>query len=148
MRTGLSIEDLGDLLQRPILAVLATYRRDGSVMLSPVWFDWNDAGFNVWVGGANEGKARHVAHDPRVSIVVAEQTLPYRGVEAWGRAVLTREGFHDVVRRTAARYWGPEMAEPFAARFLEPGLVIRLVPDRTRAWDYADDAAAAEGETG
>ena len=30
MRTGLTIEDLGDLLELPILAILATHRADGS----------------------------------------------------------------------------------------------------------------------
>jgi len=37
VRTNLTIADLGDLLELPIVAVLATYRRDGSVLLSPVW---------------------------------------------------------------------------------------------------------------
>jgi PPOX class probable F420-dependent enzyme len=142
MRTGLKIDDLGDLLDQPIVAVLATYRRDGSVLLSPVWFEWRDGGFNVWVGGANEGKARHIAADPRASIVVHEQTLPYRGVEAAGRATLSSVGFHDVVRRTAARYYGPAMADAFAAGYTKPGLVIRLDPDRIRAWDFRDDVEA------
>jgi hypothetical protein len=44
MRTGLDVGDLGDLLELPILAILATHRRDGSVMLSPVWHEWRDGG--------------------------------------------------------------------------------------------------------
>jgi pyridoxamine 5'-phosphate oxidase-like protein len=82
MRTNLRVDDLGDLLEQPIVTVLATYRADGSAMLSPVWFEWRDGEFNVWVGGANDGKARHVAADSRVRIVVHEQTLPYPGIEA------------------------------------------------------------------
>ena len=117
MRTNLTVEDLGDLLEQPIVAVLATYRGDGSVLLSPVWHEWRDGGFKVWVGGANEGKARHLAADPRASIVVHEQTLPYRGVEASGRATLSADGFHDGVRRTAARYYSPEAADGFAAGY-------------------------------
>jgi PPOX class probable F420-dependent enzyme len=139
MRTGLSIEDLGDLLDQPIVAVLATYRRDGSVMLSPVWFEWREGGFNVWVGGANEGKARHLAADPRASIVIHEQTLPYRGLEASGPASVSHDSFNDVIRRTAARYLGPDLADAFAAGYTKPGLVIRLLPDRIRAWDFRDD---------
>jgi PPOX class probable F420-dependent enzyme len=143
MRTNLTVEDLGDLLEQPIVAVLATYRKDGTVLLSPVWFEWRDGGFNVWVGGASEGKARHLAADPRASIVVHEQTLPYRGIEASGTATLSSEGFHDVVRRTAARYYSPEQADEFAAAYREPGLVIRLRPEKLRAWDFRDDAPAA-----
>jgi PPOX class probable F420-dependent enzyme len=140
MRTNLTLDDLGDLLDQPIIAVLATYRKDGTVLLSPVWFEWRDGGFNVWVGGAEEGKARHIAADPRASIVVAEQTLPYRGVEAAGHATLSKDGFHDVVRRTAARYYGPDKADAFAAGYERSGRVIRLVPDKIRVWDYRDKA--------
>ena len=142
MRTGLTVDDIGDLLDQPIVAVLATYRADGSVLLSPVWFEWRDGGFNVWVGGANEGKARHVAAHPRASIVVHEQTLPYRGVEASGAATLSSDGFYDVVRRTAARYYGPGEADAFAAGYSEPGVVIRITPDRLRVWDFRDDLEA------
>ena len=49
MRTGLGIDDLGDLLERPLIAVLATRRADDSVMLSPVWFEWHEGGINIWV---------------------------------------------------------------------------------------------------
>lgn len=66
-------------------------------------------------------------------MVVHEQTLPYRGVEAWGSATLSPDGFHDAVRRTAARYYGEDAADAFADAVTEPGLVVRLVPDHIRA---------------
>lgn len=56
VRKGLSPGDLGDLLELPLLAVLATYRRDGTVLLSPVWHEWRDNGFNV-VTQSRDGKA-------------------------------------------------------------------------------------------
>jgi PPOX class probable F420-dependent enzyme len=145
VRTGLTIDDLGDLLEQPIVAVLATYRQDGSVMLSPVWFEWRDGAFSIWTGGASEGKSRHVAHDPRASIVVYDQAPPYRGLEASGPATLVSQGFHDVVRRTAARYIGPDRADAFASGYRTPGLVIRITPDRLRAWDFRDEVAEGEG---
>ena len=40
MRTNLTVEDLGDLLDRPLIAVLATLRTDGTVLLSPVYHEW------------------------------------------------------------------------------------------------------------
>jgi hypothetical protein len=48
VRTKLRPADLGTLLDEPLLAVLATLRRDASVLLSPVWHEWRDGGFNVW----------------------------------------------------------------------------------------------------
>ncbi len=71
MRTDLTLEDLGGLLDEPLVAVLATLRRDGSVLLSPVWHEWRDGGFNVWIG-VDDVKFRHLRHDPRATIVVAE----------------------------------------------------------------------------
>lgn len=140
MRTGLSIEDLGDLLELPIVAVLATYRASGEVMLSPVWHEWRDGGINIYTGGASEGKVRHLRRDPRASLVVAEQVMPLRGLEVSGRATLSREGFYDVLRRVVTRYEGAEEAETMVAGIDEPGYVIRLVPERSRAWDFADEA--------
>ncbi|MBA2299609.1 MAG: pyridoxamine 5'-phosphate oxidase family protein, partial [Chloroflexi bacterium] len=66
MRTDLRPEDLGDLLEQPLIAVLATRRKDDTVMLSPVWFEWRDGGINIWVPTPEGGKVAHVERDPRV----------------------------------------------------------------------------------
>ena len=50
MRTNLSLEDLAGFLSEPHVAILATTRKDGTVLLSPVWHEWRDGGFNVWTG--------------------------------------------------------------------------------------------------
>ena len=62
MRTNLAVEDLGDLLDEPLLAVLATLRKDGSVLLSPVYFEWREGGFGIWVERDNV-KARWLDAD-------------------------------------------------------------------------------------
>src|SRR4051794_10550973 len=87
MRRGLGILDLGDLVELPLLAVLATYRRDATVLLSPVWHEWRDGGFEIVTTSAG-AKARQLRRDPRASLVVCEPTPPYRGVEARGRVRL------------------------------------------------------------
>jgi hypothetical protein len=63
MRANLSIEDLGDLLDRALIAVLATLRTDGTVLLCPVYHEWRDGGFNIWAGQQNV-KARHLRRAP------------------------------------------------------------------------------------
>ena len=103
MRKGLTPDDLGDLLELPFLAVLATYRRDGTVLLSPVWHEWCNNGFNV-VTGSDDEKARHLRRDPRASIVVCEDNLPYRGIEIRTTANLTLLDDRAIVRRIASRY--------------------------------------------
>ncbi|HEV7809317.1 MAG TPA: TIGR03618 family F420-dependent PPOX class oxidoreductase [Candidatus Limnocylindrales bacterium] len=139
MRTNLGLADLGDLLDLPIIAVLATNRADGTVMLSPVWFEWDGEAVVVWTSGPNEGKVRHLARDPRATVVIAEQDRPYRGLEVTGRAELTSDGFDAAIRRISARYVGPEAADGLADGALEPGILVRVIPDRLRAWDFLDD---------
>jgi PPOX class probable F420-dependent enzyme len=144
MRTNLAPGDLGDLLERPILAVLATRRRDGTTMLSPVWFEWDGDAVVIWVGGPEDGKARHLAADPRTTVVIAESDLPYRGLEVTGRAELTRAGYDAAIRRISARYVGADAAEQIARGFPD-GLLIRVLPGRIRAWDFVDDYGPSAG---
>jgi len=138
MRKGLVMGDLGDLAELPLLAVLATYRRDGTVLLSPVWHEWRDGGFTV-VTGSRDVKAAHLRRDPRASIVVCEHTPPYRGVELRCNARLVTAGADDAVRRIASRYLGREAGAAYADAAADD-LLIRLEPGELRAWDFADQA--------
>jgi len=134
------MEDLGDLAELRVLAVLATYRRDGTVLLSPVWHEWRDGGFNV-VTRSNDVKALHLRRDPRASIVVCEHSPPYRGVELRCSARLVTAGVADAVTRIASRYLGSEAGEAYA-RSGADDLLIRLEPGDLRAWDFADQLFA------
>ena len=137
MRKGLTPEDLGDLLELPLLAVLATYRRSGTVLLSPVWHEWRDDGFVVATASDNV-KARHLRRDPRASVVVCEQTPPYRGIEVRGHAQLLTDDVAAVARRIAIRYLGEAQGTAKAAE-LGDDVLIRLVPGILRAWEFADE---------
>ena len=134
MRKDLRPDELGDLLERPLVAVLATYRVDGTVLLSPVWHRWRDGGFDV-VTGSRDVKVRHLHRDPRASIVVYEHVPPYRGIEVRCEARL--EAADDAVHRIAARYLGERDGAAYADSSGDDTL-IRLEPGRLRAWDFAD----------
>jgi PPOX class probable F420-dependent enzyme len=142
MRTNLSIEDLHGLLDELLVAVLATLRKDGSVLLSPVWHEWRDGGFNVWTG-ADDVKVRHLRRDPRASILVAESQDPLRGVEARGTARILEDDAHETAVRIASRYVGPEKG----AAYIGSGgneVTIRLEPGNLRVWDFADEHEAMD----
>ena len=109
MRSNLTVADLGGFLDEPRVAVLATLRADGSVLLSPIWHEWRDGGFNVWVEADNV-KVRHLRRDPRATIVVAESEPPLRGVELRGTGRLIEQDVTETARRIAARYVGEEEA--------------------------------------
>lgn len=135
MPTGLTLHDIGDFLDQPVVAVLATYRADGTVLLSPVWFEHRDGLFAIWCGAITEGKVKHLLADPRATLVIAEQQMPYRGVEVAGRATISSEDFRGVLHRTAQRYDGPSGVEKYDRDFPDDGVVIRISPDKLRIWD-------------
>ncbi len=131
------MDDLGDLADLRLLAVLATYRHDGAVLLSPVWHEWREGGFDV-VTSSRDVKAAHLRRDPRASIVVCEHSPPYRGVEVRCRARLVTAGVGDAVQRIASRYLGGEAGAVYADRAGDD-LLIRLEPGDLRAWDFAGE---------
>lgn len=131
------MEDLGDLAELRLLAVLATYRQDGTVLLSPVWHEWRDGGFSV-ITSNRDVKAAHLRRDPRASIVVCEHAPPYRGIEVRGHARFVTAGVGDAVQRIASRYLGREAGAAYAAS-ADDDLIIRLEPGDLRAWDFAGE---------
>ena len=140
MRRDLTPADLGDLLERPLLATLATRRIDDSILLSPVWHEWRDGAFLIAVE-AGDGKLRHVTRDPRVTISVAEPEPPYRGLEIRGIAEVVGLPYGQTIRRIGRRYIGPA-ADRMWAEDDDSGVVLRVAPGALRAWDFVDDYPA------
>ncbi len=141
MHRDIPIDDLTEFLDRPITSVLATRRPDGSMLLSPVWHEWRDGGFTV-VTLEDSAKVRDIRRDPRVSLVVAEQTYPWTGVEIRCEARLMTDGVETAARRINVRYEGDERGEEFTQESAPASLILRLEPGELRTWDYADDEEA------
>jgi PPOX class probable F420-dependent enzyme len=138
VRSGLAVDDLGDLLASRVLATLATYGPDGRVRLSPVWFEWRDGGFNVVVG-ADDVKSRHLRADPGVALAVYENEPPYRGLEIRSEARLISEGAAEADRRLALRYLGRQRGEAYVASLDWQQVLVRIEPGELRVWDFADE---------
>jgi len=139
MRRNLTLDDIADLLELPLVAVMGLHRPDGSILLTPVWHEFRDGGFNVWVSLEGQGKLRLIERDPRISMVVCESSGDLRGVEVRGEAKVLRTGYRDIVRRTSHRYMtDAAAADRFADSMPDDGPVIRLEPGNLRIWDYAD----------
>lgn len=138
MRNNLTVGDLGDLLDQPLVAVLATQRTDGTVLLSPVYHEWRDGGFNVWVEEQNI-KARHLRRDPRATILVAESEPPLRAIEVRGSARFIEQGVSETALRIATRYLGPEDAAADVEALRGADVIVRIEPGDIRVWDYVDE---------
>lgn len=116
---------------------LATVRADGRPHVTPIWFvvDGDDLVFNTWHTSA---KAKHLARDPRASLVVDLEEAPYGYVLVEGSVTIT-DDLDEIVRfatRIGARYMGEDRAEEFGARNgVEGELLVRLHMDRLIALD-------------
>ena len=136
----MALGDLGDLLDQPILAILATKRLDESVLLSPVWYEWRDEGMSIAIA-ANSIKSQHIARDPMVSVVVAEQKMPYRSFEINAEARLSSpDDIIETIRRIALRYFCEEETKAYVESCAGLDMeLIRIMPAKIRAWDYSDE---------
>ena len=138
MRKNLGIEGLGDLVEQPRCATLATYRKDGSVLLSPVWHEWRDGGFNITIE-RDDVKHRHIRRDPRASLALYEDGPPYRGLELRCTPTIVEDDAAAIQRRIAIRYLGKEGGERYASSPSGKEITLRLEPGDLRTWDFAED---------
>ena len=130
------IDGARSLLEAPSPAVLTTYRKDGSALVSPVWFRWLDGAFEVVIA-EGDLKLRHLAADPRCVLVVFEAVRPFRGVEVRGVAELVECDVGPAREAIAGRYLGATDGARFAAERSSPGVLLRLTPDEPRVWDLS-----------
>jgi PPOX class probable F420-dependent enzyme len=72
-----------DLLERPLYGHLATARPDGSVQVSPMWFDW-DGELLRFAHTTKRQKYRNVQRNPRVAMSISDPDDPYRYLEVRG----------------------------------------------------------------
>ena len=101
-----------DLLERPLLAILATIMPDGSPQATPLWFDY-DGEFIRVNAAAGRVKDRNMRREPRVALVILDDATPYRYVQIRGRVVkiiegdAAREHIDQLSRRYTGQDWEP-----------------------------------------
>lgn len=75
-----------DLLDRPIVVMLATVMPDGGPQVTPVWASRH--GNQIWVNSAvGRQKDQNLRLRPMATIAVTEPDNPYRWLEVRGRVV-------------------------------------------------------------
>lgn len=140
MRRGLAPEELGDLFDLPLAAVLSIAKPDGTVFSRPVWHRW-DAGRFVIQVPAGDRKIAMLGRDDRLTVVLAENAVPYRSIEVRGHARLSTDNYRERAVEVCRRYvaaWDPDTpVESYVSD--DPGVIIEVVADVTNCWDYSDD---------
>ena len=113
-------------------AKLATVSRSGAPHVMPVWFVL-DGEELVLTTAAGSIKGRNLRRDPRVAVVVDDDTPPFAFVHIRGRAIVS-EDLDELLRyatEIGGRYMGADRAEEFGRRNASSGeLVVRITPER------------------
>ncbi len=99
--------DVRELLEKPNYAVVSTANADGSIHSTVVWIDIEDGAVAV-----NSAIGRvwpsNLERDPRVTVLVYEQSNPYDYVEIRGNAKGMTDGADDHINRLAKKYLGQD----------------------------------------
>jgi PPOX class probable F420-dependent enzyme len=95
--------EVSKLLAEPNHAVISTLNPDGSVLGTVVWIDYEDGALAV-----NSAVGRrwptNLQRDPRVTVVIYEQSNPYNFVEIRGTASGDTTGADEHIDRLAKKY--------------------------------------------
>jgi PPOX class probable F420-dependent enzyme len=100
--------------------------------VTPVWFVLDDKQLVLTIS-AESVKGRNLRRDPRVAVVVDDETPPFAFVHIRGRAALSEDP-GELLRyatEVGGRYMGAERAGEFGQRNAAPGeLLVQITPER------------------
>lgn len=122
-------DEARDFIRDNSRAVLATFRRDGGVQMSPVAAVIDDEGFAVVSSRETAMKVRNLRRDPRATLCVFTERFygPWHYVEGEARLVSlpdAMEGLVDYYRRAAGDH--PDWDDYRAAMVRDQRLLIRI----------------------
>lgn len=99
-------EAFRDLLERPIIAALATTLPDGTPQVTPVWFNFDD-GYIYFNSAKGRLKDRAIRAQPYVALSIVDPDNPYRHIAIRGPVVeITEEGAREHINFLSQRYTG------------------------------------------
>jgi PPOX class probable F420-dependent enzyme len=111
--------------EEPIPVLLATTRRNGSVQMTPLWYEYRDG--QIWLnGGPKRDWFKHMQRDPRVTLFVLDPKNMFRWAQIQGRLTdTTFEGADDHIEHLSQRYNRGPYRNPKVER-----MIVRVAPER------------------
>ena len=142
-----------DFLATPgILLRIACVRADGSPLITPIWFIYDNNAVYFTPRAQSEWLAC-IRHDSRVALSIDEQDLPYRKVIIEGRAELLHDLgeddiWRDLYRRIAGRYIPEDAAEAYVQNTIDQERAlwrVALSESSVKSWRMPEDDEPANG---
>ena len=138
----LTVDERDHFLREPgVLMRVAVVREDGSPLVTPIWFAFEDGA--IWFTPREKSEwFACLRRDARAALCIDEQALPYRKVLLEGAAELVHDvgeddAWRDLYRRIATRYVGPEGAESYIQNTIDQprGLYrLKLSEAKVTSW--------------
>jgi len=122
------------LLEAPSAAVLAVYRPDGTVLMTPVWFRADNDWIEIVIA-EGDAKLERLRADPRCVFMAFETVPPFRGMRVEANAALSADGVQAARLAIASRYLGAQKGQQYVEQRTKPGVVVRLPLSSARTWD-------------
>lgn len=128
-------EGYRDLLERPVVAALATVNPDGQPQVTPVWCDYDGEYFRVNSADGRQ-KVRNMRQRPQVTLLFIDPDNPYRWMEVRGEVTaITAEGAVEHINALSKKYRGVEdyYSRNEAMRGKETRLIFTIRPKKVIA---------------
>ena len=131
-------DELTAFLNEAPIARLSSMNANGTIHIAPVYFKYDHGDI---IMGTQDGthKVRNIKRNPKVTLLIDNQTPPWKGVLIYGEAVLE---YADVIAKRITifeRYMPTENARKFAedlASTFVP-VIIRVKPTHIVSYDYS-----------
>jgi len=133
---GLPHEELAAFLEKPNIARLGTHNEDGTIHLTPNWYQYK-GGLFFLSSQMKTRKVKNIQRDNRVTLLIDTDEIPYTGVMCYGTATLdTEDAMHKRIP-IFQRYIG-EQAEAYAQGLADKWqpVIIQVTPTRIISFDY------------
>jgi nitroimidazol reductase NimA-like FMN-containing flavoprotein (pyridoxamine 5'-phosphate oxidase superfamily) len=131
-------DELVAFLNEAPVARLSSLNPDGTIHIAPVYFKYDNGDILIGTQDVTR-KARNIRHNPNVTLLIDNQSPPWKGILIYGEATLDYE---DVVAKRILifeRYMPPENAQKLATGLANnyTPVVIRVKPKRVTSYDYS-----------
>jgi PPOX class probable F420-dependent enzyme len=143
---ALTREEIDERLRTRALARMATYREDGMIHLTPIWFDWDGERFRLTLG-AGRVHLRNLQRNARVTLLVDEDPRVDHGLAAGAWAIMARGTAElsqddDLIREVTFAVLKKALGESDAEAYTEPIMaegrtIVTVTPSAWLTWDYS-----------
>ncbi len=131
-------DELEAFLNDSPLARLCSLNPDGTIHIAPIYFKYIEGDLMMGTQAMTR-KVKNIQRNPRVTVLIDNQTPPWKGVLIYGNAMLDYD--EALTKRVTIfeRYMPAENARNFAANLAASytPVVIRVTPTRMISYDYS-----------